>query len=106
MTEQGVQHLLEEKFILGADISVAAGPVGREAGAETNMSFESGILSYSRSKGFFAGISLNGASLSPDKKSNEIYHGPGISVQDVFYEGKGTLTENGKSLINALRKPT
>ncbi len=106
MTEQGVQRLLEEKFILGADISVAAGPVGREAGAETNLGFESGILSYSRSKGLFAGLALNGASLEPDLAANEVYHGKGITVQDVFYEAKGSLSDNGRRLIKTLEEVT
>jgi len=102
MTEQGVERLLEEKFILGADISIAAGPVGRAAGAETNMGFESGILSYSRSKGLFAGLALNGATLEPDSAANEVYHGKGITVQDVFYEGRGSLTDNARGLIKTL----
>ncbi len=106
MTEQGVERLLEEKFILGADISVAAGPVGREASAETNMRFESGILSYSRSKGLFAGVALNGAALEPDAAANETYHGKGISVQDVFYEGTGSLSDNARNLINTLDDAT
>ncbi len=75
MSEASVERLLEERFILGADASVAAGPVGREASAETNVRFESGILSYSRSKGLFAGLALNGASLEPDFPANATYHG-------------------------------
>jgi SH3 domain-containing YSC84-like protein 1 len=106
MNEQGVERLLEEKFVLGADISVAAGPVGREASAETNTRFESGILSYSRSKGLFAGLALNGSTIEPDTAANEIYHGKGITVQDVFYEGKGSLSDNARGLMNTLDDAT
>ena len=102
MSEKAVQRLLEDKFVLGADIGVAAGPVGREASAETNFGFESGILSYSRTRGLFAGVALNGATLEPDKVANEVYHGKGISVQDVFYEGQGAFSDNARSFIKLL----
>ncbi|MBI5248509.1 MAG: lipid-binding SYLF domain-containing protein [Desulfomonile tiedjei] len=106
MSEQSVERLLEERFILGADVSVAAGPVGREASAETNVGFESGILSYSRSRGLFAGLALNGASLEPDAAANGVYHGTDISVQDVFYEGKGALSDNARLLVKTLEDAT
>jgi len=102
MSEDGVRGLLEDKFTLGADIAVAAGPVGREASAETNLRFDSGILSYSRSKGLFAGLALTGAILEPDTEANAVYHGKGVSVQDVFYEGMGALTDNGRILVKTL----
>lgn len=106
MSEEGVQSLLEDRFTLGADVAVAAGPVGREAAAETNLSFNAGILSYSRTKGLFAGIAITGASLQPDTQANKAYHGDGITVQDVFYEDKGALSDNGRSLRAALEKAT
>ena len=106
MSEASVERLLEERFILGADASVAAGPIGREASAETNLRFESGILSYSRSKGLFAGLALNGASLEPDSAANETYHGAGVTVQDVFYEDKGALSDNARLLIKTLDDAT
>lgn len=102
MSEQGVQRLLEEQFTLGADVSVAAGPVGRDASAETNPKFDAGILSYSRSKGLFAGISLTGASLQPDTAANEVYHGPNVTVQDVFYEDKGAMSDSARLLLKEL----
>jgi SH3 domain-containing YSC84-like protein 1 len=102
MSEDGVRCLLEDQFSLGADLSVAAGPVGRDASAGTDMSFRYGILSYSRSKGIFAGVSLKGASLQPDPLANEAYHGKGITVQDVFYEDKGALSDNARALIKTL----
>ncbi|MBM3299777.1 MAG: lipid-binding SYLF domain-containing protein [Deltaproteobacteria bacterium] len=106
MSEMGVQALLEERFTLGADIAVSAGPIGRGASAETNLRFDTGILSYSRSKGLFAGISVTGAALEPDFPANELYHGKGITVQDVFYEDMGTLSEAARSLIKTLDEAT
>jgi lipid-binding SYLF domain-containing protein len=102
MSEEAMEGLLEDKFTLGADISVAAGPVGRDASAETNIRFDAGILSYSRTRGLFAGVSLKGAALEPDNEANEIYHGRGVSVQDVFYENKGSLSDNASTLIKTL----
>lgn len=106
MSEKTIQKLLEEKLTLGLDVSVSAGPVGREAAAETNWSWESGILSYSRSKGLFMGVSISGSILEPDRKSNEIYHGRDISVQDTLYENRGALSDSAKNLINTLDQAT
>ena len=106
MSDKGVEGVLEDKFTLGADLSMTAGPVGREASAETNLRFDSGILSYSRAKGLFAGMSLTGASLAPDKQANDIYHGADITAQDVFYEGKGSLSENARLLTETLETAT
>lgn len=102
MSEDGVRGLLEDQYTLGADVSITAGPVGREASAGTDMSFRQGILSYSRSKGIFAGLSLKGASLQPDTEANDAYHGKGVTVQDVFYEDKGTLSDHAAELIKTL----
>jgi SH3 domain-containing YSC84-like protein 1 len=102
MSEDGVRGLLEDRYTLGADVSVAAGPLGRDASAGTDMSFRTGILSYSRSKGIFAGLSLAGASLQPDAEANEAYHGKDVTVQDVFYEDKGTLSHNAAALVKTL----
>jgi len=106
MSETGLQALLEDRFTLGADVAVAAGPIGRGASAETSLRFDAPILSYSRSKGLFAGISVSGAVLEPDVAGNEVYHGKGIWVQDVFYEDKGTLTEAARALIKTLDQAT
>ena len=106
MSEQGVQALLERQFTLGADIAVSAGPVGREAAAETSLGFDVGILSYSRSKGLFAGISVTGARLEPDITANELYHGRAVSVQDVLYENQGSLSLGARTLIRTLDAAT
>jgi lipid-binding SYLF domain-containing protein len=75
MNDDGLKGLLEDKFEMGGEASVAAGPVGRTAAATTNATLDAGILSYSRSKGLFAGVSLKGAVISPDNDLNEAVYG-------------------------------
>ncbi len=106
MSEEGVQRLLEERFTLGADIAVSAGPVGRGATAGTSLKLDAGILSYSRSRGLFAGISLAGARVEPDDVANAEYHGRDVTVQDVFYEDKGNLSKAGEQLVRDLNTAT
>jgi lipid-binding SYLF domain-containing protein len=102
MSEEGMQGLLEDRYTLGADVAVAAGPVGREASAETSIRFDAGIFSYSRTKGLFAGLSLKGAVLEPDREANEAYHGKGVTVQDIFYEDAGVLSDAGRDLTKLI----
>jgi lipid-binding SYLF domain-containing protein len=75
MNEQGVKGLLEDKFEMGGEAGIVAGPVGREASASTNTTLDAGILSYSRSKGAFIGAALKGAVISPDNDLNEAVYG-------------------------------
>lgn len=75
MNEQGVKGLLEDKFEMGGEVGVVAGPVGREAAASTNATLDAGILSYSRSKGAFIGAALKGVVISPDNDLNEAAYG-------------------------------
>ena len=75
MNERGMQRLLASKFTVGGDASVAAGPVGRSADAQTDAYMNAEILSYSRSRGVFAGIALNGATLRPDQDENKSLYG-------------------------------
>lgn len=75
MNESGLNGLLKDKFELGGEASIAAGPVGREAAASTNPRLDAGILSYSRSKGAFIGAALKGAVISPDNDLNEAIYG-------------------------------
>ncbi|HZE67993.1 MAG TPA: lipid-binding SYLF domain-containing protein [Pyrinomonadaceae bacterium] len=75
LNQEGLEGLLKDKFELGGEIGIAAGPVGREAAASTNPRLDAGILSYSRSKGVFIGAALKGAVISPDNDLNEaVYH--------------------------------
>jgi lipid-binding SYLF domain-containing protein len=74
MNDGGMRHLLSDKFTIGGDASAAAGPIGRETTAQTDAMMNAEMLSYSRSRGLFAGISLEGATLRPDEEANhELY---------------------------------
>lgn len=81
MNDKGVQQLLNSKVELGADASVAAGPVGRHASADTDIKLNAEILTYSRTKGAFAGIALKGSVLRHDKDSTEAYYGKDLTNQ-------------------------
>lgn len=89
MTRNGINNLLSNKFTVGADASVAAGPVGRQAGASTDIKFDAQILSYSRSKGLFAGLELKGVVIEPDESDMRDVYGKGIRAKEVLQEGKG-----------------
>lgn len=89
MNEQGVKGLLEDKFEMGGEVGLVAGPVGREAAASTNATLDAGILSYSRSKGAFIGAALKGVVISPDNDLNEAVYG---------MKGKQVLTRAPMSL--------
>jgi lipid-binding SYLF domain-containing protein len=85
--DKGMQHLLEDKFTLGADATVAAGPVGRDASAETDAQLHAEILSYSRSRGVFAGLALEGATLRPDKDANKELYGKELANREILTGG-------------------
>src|SRR5688572_6736333 len=83
MNRRGLEKLLSNKTTLGTDASIAAGPVGRTASAATDAQMTAEMLSYSRSKGLFAGIDLSGGSLRPDKDANARAYGAGVAARDV-----------------------
>ena len=83
MNERGAQRLLSSKFTLGGDASVAAGPVGRNATAQTDAYMTAEILSWSRSRGAFAGVSLQGATLRPDSEDNQALYGRSIQNEEI-----------------------
>ena len=87
MNQDGVRKLLQDKFTLGADASIAAGPVGRTAGAATNAQMAAKILGYSRSKGLFAGAALEGAVLRPSGDDNKELYGREVSPQQLLLDG-------------------
>ncbi|HEV7684172.1 MAG TPA: lipid-binding SYLF domain-containing protein [Pyrinomonadaceae bacterium] len=91
MNEKGLKGLLEDKFEIGGEVGVAAGPVGREAAASTNLTLDAGILSYSRSKGAFIGAALKGAVISPDNDLNEAVYD--MNAKDVLTNGAMTLSQ-------------
>jgi len=88
MNKNAVDKLLSSKFTLGAEGSIAAGPVGRSASAQTDAKMSAEILSWSRSKGVFAGVSLTGATLRPDDDNNQELYGRKITNRDVIMSAK------------------
>jgi len=103
MNESGMKRLLKNKTTLGADASVAAGPVGRTAQAETDAYMRAEILTWSRARGLFAGISLQGASLRPDDKANQELYGKAVANADVV-AGKVPAPKAAAGLISVLNK--
>lgn len=104
MNSKGVNYLLEDKFTLGGDASVAAGPVGRTAKAETDAQMNAQILAYSRTQGLFAGISLNGAVMKPDKDANRNLYGRDISAKEILVDGNTRVPKETVVFVNALNK--
>jgi len=96
MNPSGVEGLLSDKFEIGGEASVAAGPVGREAAASTNPRLDAGILSYSRSKGVFVGAALKGAVISPDNDLNEAVYG--LKAKDILTGQPITLAKMPSSV--------
>jgi len=104
-TLKDVEKLLQGKFTLGADAAVAAGPVGRKASAATDVKLQSGILSYSRSRGLFAGVSLEGAALLVDADANAAYYGKSdLAATDILAGKGGKQTPETKNLLQALTR--
>jgi lipid-binding SYLF domain-containing protein len=103
--EEGIDALVDGKLELGAEASVAAGPVGRNARVGTDIKLESAIFSYSRSKGLFAGVSLGGTVVAIDDSDNEKAYGKKVSAQDLL---SGSVPENEivRPFLDALRKYT
>ena len=84
MNQRGIDHLLSDKFTLGADASIAAGPVGREAAAQTDAMMNAEMLSYSRSRGVFVGIALEGATLRPDHEADKELYGRDATNKEIL----------------------
>jgi SH3 domain-containing YSC84-like protein 1 len=103
MNERGKAKLLEDKFTVGGDASVMAGPVGRSAQASTDAQIHAEILAYSRARGLFGGVSLEGATLRPDTDDNHDIYGPGARQSEIV-NGKYPATEAARPLIDELMK--
>lgn len=103
MNEKGMRRLLEDKFTLGGEATVAAGPVGRQTSASTDVQLSAEILSWSRSKGLFAGIALHGATLRPDNDANAELYGSKLSNKDIL-AGSQTSPASASALIAALNR--
>jgi lipid-binding SYLF domain-containing protein len=103
MNDGGARSLLNSKVKLGADASVAAGPVGRTAEASTNARMQAQMLSYSRSQGVFGGVSLSGSTLRPDGDANENLYGQKVTPQEII-AGKVPMPPDASQLIEDLQK--
>lgn len=101
--DQGMQHLLSSKFKLGADASAAAGPVGRDTAADTDVKMRAEVLTYSRARGLFAGIDLNGASLTQDKDETRVLYSRFVPFSDIL-SGKVEPTSVSEPFLAAVRK--
>jgi lipid-binding SYLF domain-containing protein len=102
MNDKGARALMHGKAKLGADASVAAGPVGRDAEASTNAAMSAEMLSYSRAQGVFAGVSLSGTSLGPDGGANENLYGKKVSADEIF-SGAVQAPAAAQDLISTLQ---
>jgi lipid-binding SYLF domain-containing protein len=104
MNQKGVESLLKSKVKLGVDASAAAGPKGRTAGAATDALMRSELLTYSRSRGLFAGVSLEGSTLRPDAGANALLYGREVTVQEIVRDKKVEMPEGGEELAAILQK--
>jgi SH3 domain-containing YSC84-like protein 1 len=101
--DDGMQHLLSSKFKLGADASAAAGPVGRDAGADTDIKMKAEVLTYSRARGLFAGIDLSGAALTQDKDETRLLYGSFEPFANIL-SGKVQPTTTSEVFLSAVRR--
>ena len=104
MNERGASSILSSKVKLGGDASAAAGPVGRNATAESDVTMRAEILSYSRARGLFAGISLEGSTVRPDNDANERIYGKKIDAKDIVLHGAVPVPPAAKALISTLNQ--
>jgi len=104
MNRRSVDGILEGKFKLGADASVAAGPVGRAAEASTDAHLKGGILSYSRSRGLFAGAKLEGAVITEQSEGDEELYGKPLSAKDIIIRNKANMPKSADNVLKVLNK--
>lgn len=106
MNQKGVGNLLKSKFTLGADASIAAGPIGRNAEAATDLRMRAEILSYSRSRGIFAGLSLEGASLRQDTKANQAIYGRRVYPRNLLLKPGTPVPAEARDFVEAIARLT
>jgi SH3 domain-containing YSC84-like protein 1 len=102
MNPRGASSILSSKVKLGADASVAAGPIGRDAEADTDVTMRAEVLTYSRSRGLFAGISLEGSTLRPDNDANERIYGKKMSAKEIALHNEVAAPRSAQLLIDTL----
>jgi len=104
MNDRGMESILSSKVKLGADASVAGGPKGRDASADTDAWMRAEILSYSRSRGLFAGVSLEGTTLRPDDDASALVYGHAIKAKDIVRSEKMDVPASGRHFVSVLEK--
>jgi len=104
MNPRGADAILASKVKLGADASAAAGPKGRTAEANTDATMRAEILTYSRARGLFAGVSLEGSTLRPDKEANKKVYGHDVSARDIVLHGKVPVPAAAQQLVSVLNQ--
>ena len=104
MSPSSAKNILNSKVKLGGDVSAAAGPVGRNASAETDVTMRAEILSYSRARGLFAGISLAGSTLRADNDANKNLYGKEVSAEAIVFKGAVAAPTSAELLLNDLNK--
>lgn len=104
MNTRGATAILNSKVKLGADMSAAAGPKGRDAEAATDATLRAEILTYSRARGLFAGVSLEGSSLRPDNEGNEKLYGKKLTAKQIVRDGAVPVPPSGQKLVSLLDK--
>jgi lipid-binding SYLF domain-containing protein len=104
MNPNGIRRLLKSRAELGADASAAAGPVGRTTSASTDLMMTAEILTYSRARGLFAGVSLKGTAITQDGEANARLYGHVVDPKEILIEGKGDIPPEAKSLVTELEK--
>jgi lipid-binding SYLF domain-containing protein len=104
MNNRGAESLLHSKVKLGADAAIAAGPKGRELEADTDVTMRAEMFSYSRSRGVFAGVSLEGTTLRPDNDANRRLYGKNVSAVEIIKESKVEAPESAHTLIATLQQ--
>src|ERR1700730_6864628 len=102
MDQRGMDKLLSDKFTIGADAAAAAGPVGRDAKADTDIMLHAEILSYARSRGAYAGLSLEGATMRPDNEENRKLYGRDITNKDILAQGTVSTPAVARAFTHAL----
>jgi lipid-binding SYLF domain-containing protein len=106
MNPRGARSILSSKVKLGADASAAAGPKGRTAEASTDLTLRAEVLSYSRSRGLFAGVSLAGSTIRPDRDANERVYGRKVDAEDIVFKGATKVPVSSQKFISYLNKKT
>ena len=104
MNKRGADSILTSQVKLGGDVAAAAGPKGRDAAASTDVTLRAEVLSYSRSRGLFAGISLEGSTLRPDSDGNRRLYGEGVSAKEVVINSAIRAPASAKLLVSTLNK--